>query len=176
MYPCTLKNATPENQTDRKHDKSYPPRPAGCKNNLGLRDTKINPKLDLKTLLRFPDRAKTFRDPSFSRYNSTTLLFMQIKEDHPPRLKTSLLFTQVNLWVGKHWGFRETKFTVSSGTRHQVILLYSWRFWNWKFIKPLCNGGRWSIRPLTLDFAIERLLFTFTASGKRQTQVKNFSE
>ena len=23
-------------------------------------------------------------------------------------------------------------------------LLYSWKFWSWKFIKPRCNGTRWS--------------------------------
>ena len=23
-------------------------------------------------------------------------------------------------------------------------LLYSWKFWNWKFIKPRCNGIHWS--------------------------------
>ena len=36
---------------------------------------------------------------------------------------------------------RETKLTVSQGTSD---LLYSWKIWSWKFIKPRCNGGRWS--------------------------------
>ena len=30
------------------------------------------------------------------------------------------------------------------GVRDQSLsdLLYSWKFWSWKFIKPRCNGGR----------------------------------
>ena len=29
-------------------------------------------------------------------------------------------------------------------------LLYSWKFWSWKFIKPRSNGGRWSTYTVTL--------------------------
>ena len=40
---------------------------------------------------------------------------------------------------------REAKLTVFRRTSlFKSDLLYSWKFWSWKFIKPRCNGGRWS--------------------------------
>ena len=47
LLPRTLKNSTPEDQTERKNDRFETPR---------LRDSS-------KTLLRFRDRAKIFGDP-----------------------------------------------------------------------------------------------------------------
>ena len=45
----------------------------------------------------------------------------------------------------KHWNSRETKSAVSQLARLYVSgLLYSWKFWSWKYTKPRCNGGRQS--------------------------------
>ena len=38
---------------------------------------------------------------------------------------------------------RGTKLTVSRGNSlFKSDMLYSWKFWSWKFIKPRCHGGR----------------------------------
>ena len=38
--------------------------------------------------------------------------------------------------IGPYWDSRETKLTVSRGTSD---LLYSWKSWSWKLIKPRCR-------------------------------------
>ena len=47
---------------------------------------------------------------------------------------------------GKHWEtLRFDGNKINCFPRNQSLsdlLLYSWKFWSWKFIKPHCNGGR----------------------------------
>ena len=75
LHPGTLKNSTPEDQTEGKNDKSLNPRSIGRKKiETPRHKNHLKTRLhEPSTLLGFPDQAKIFQHPRFLTYHSIPL-------------------------------------------------------------------------------------------------------